>query len=124
MIAGYGPFAIFIALAVAGSALAIVALWIINYRKTDDATDATDRTSRKVVGVVSGGVFALVIAFANLAGLFGTIGDIVSAWPGAVGQFVLGGIALAGFAGWIELGVVGATLLVLGIIIAVAGIRN
>lgn len=124
MIGGYGAFGIFLALAIGGSVLAVVALWIVNYRRTDDAGDATDRTSRRVVGVVSGGIFAIVIAFANLAGLFGTIGDIVSTWPGAVGQFVLGALAIAGFTGWLEIGAVGGTLLVVVVIVAVAGIRN
>jgi hypothetical protein len=121
---GSGVLPLIATVAAGGAVVAIVALWFINYRQTDDIEDATDQTSRTVIGVVSGGIFALVIALGNFAGLFGTLGDIVSTWPGAVGQFVLGRLAVAGFAGWIELGAVGATILVVGIIVAVAGIRN
>jgi len=110
--------------AAVGAVVAVIALWGINYRKTNDATRATDRTSKKVIGVVSGGVFALVVALSNFAGLFGTFGDIVSTWPGAVAQFVLGGLAVAGFAGWIEMGAVVGTVLVVGIIAGAAAIRN
>jgi len=121
---GSGVLPLIAMVAAGGAVVAILALWAINYRRTDDVEDATDQTSRTVIGVVSGGIFALVIALSNFAGLFGTLGDIVSTWPGAVGQFVLGGLAVAGFAGWIELGAVGGTLLVVGVIVAVAGIRN
>ncbi|MFD1601035.1 hypothetical protein [Halobellus rarus] len=121
---GYGSLTTVAMIAGFGAFLAVVGLWILNYRRTENATRATDRTSRKVVGVLSGAVFAVVIAFSNLAGLFGTLGDIVSTWPGAVGQFILGGLAVAGFAGWIEIGAVAGTVLVVGIIVAIAGIRN
>ena len=121
---GSGVLPLIAMVAAGGAVVAILGLWVINYRQTDDVEDATDRTSRTVIGVVSGAVFALVIALSNFAGLFGTIGDIVSTWPSAVGQLVLGGLAVAGFAGWIELGAVSATILVVGIIVAVAGIRN
>lgn len=121
---GSGVLPLIAIVAAGGAMLAIAAVWVLNYRQTDDATEATDQTSRTVIGVVSGGIFALVVALSNFAGLFGTIGDIVSTWPSAVGQLVLGGLAVAGFAGWIELGAVGATVLVVVIIVAVAGIRN
>ena len=121
---GTGVLPLIALVAAGGGVLAVVGLWVLNYRETDDATRATDKTSRKVIGVVSGGIFAIVVALSNFAGLFGTLGDIVSTWPGAAGQFVLGGIAVAGFAGWIEIGAVGGTILVVGVIVSVAAIRN
>ncbi|WP_144900889.1 hypothetical protein [Halobellus captivus] len=121
---GYGAISTIAVIVGFGAFVGVVGLWLLNYRRTEDATRATDRTSRKVIGVISAAVFAIVIAFSNLAGLFGVLGDIVSTWPGAVGQFVLATLAVAGFAGYVEMGVVAGTILVLAIIAGTAAVRN
>lgn len=113
------------ALAAPGGVLAVAGLWVNNYRKEGTgAPEATRTTSRRVVGVVSGAVLAIAIAFTELAGLLGVFGEIVSMFPGGVTQLVLGGLAIAGFAGWIELGLVGFTLLVVGVLVASTALTN
>lgn len=109
---------------VAGTLLTFVAVWLLSYSRTDDAERATQQTSRKFVAVASAGVFSIAVALNELAGLFGTLGDIVATWPAAVGQFLLGGLAVAGFAGWLELGVVAATIVVAAVIVVTIAIRN
>ena len=107
------------ALAAVGGVASVAGLWVMNYRKDGtDAPEATRKTSRKVVAVISGAVLAVAIAFTELAGLLGVVGDVVSMFPGGVTQLVLGGLAIAGFAGWIEVGIVGFTLLVVGVLVA------
>lgn len=102
-----------------GAVLAVAGLWVRNYRKEGvEAPGATRKTSRKVVGVVSGALLAVVIAFTELAGLLGVFGDIVSMFPGGATQIALAGLAVAGFAGWLEVGLVGFTLLVVGVLVA------
>lgn len=110
--------------AAVGGVVAVVALWAKNYREVGNAPDATDRTSRKVVGVLSAAFMVLVVGVANFAGLLGMFGDVVAMSPETVGQVILGGLAVAGFAGWVEIGVVGGTILVLGVIAATAAIKN
>ena len=100
-------------------------LWVRNYRKDSvDAPEATRKTSQRVVAVVSGAVLAVAIAFVELAGLLGVVGDVVSMFPGGVTQLVLAGLAVAGFQGWIEVGVVGFSLLVVGVLVASTALTN
>jgi hypothetical protein len=113
------------ALVALGGVTAVAGLWVRNYRKPrTDAPEATRQTSKRVVGVISGAVLAVAIAFVELSSLLGVVGDVVSMFPGGVTQFVLGGIAIAGFGGYLELGVVGATLLVVGILATSAAFTN
>lgn len=113
------------ALVALGGVTAVAGLWVRNYRKPrTDAPEATRKTSKRVVGVISGAVLAVAIAFVELSSLLGVVGDVVSMFPGGVTQFVLGGIAIAGFGGYLELGVVGATLLVVGILATSAAFTN
>ena len=113
------------ALVALGGVAVIAGLWVKNYRKErTDAPEATRETSQAVVGVVSGAVLAVAIAFVELAGLLGVVGDVVSMFPGGVTQLVLGGLAVAGFGGYLELGVVGATVLVVGILAASTALTN
>ena len=113
------------ALVALGGVTAVAGLWVRNYRKPrTDAPEATRKTSKRVVGVISGAVLAVAIAFVELSSLLGVIGDVVSMFPGGVTQIVLGAIAVAGFGGYLELGVVGATLLVVGILAASAAFTN
>lgn len=106
------------------TALSFVVLWGANYRQTGDAERATERSTRKIVAVVSAATFSLFIAIGELAGFAGTLGDIAATWPGAIGQAVIGFIAIAGFAGWVELTAVGATFLVAGVFVATLAVRN
>lgn len=113
------------ALAALGGVVAVAGLWINSYRKESvDAPEATRTTSRRVVGVISGAVLAIAVAFTELAGLLGVFGDIVSMFPGGVTQLVLGGLAVAGFAGWLEVSLVGFTLLVVGVLVASTAFTN
>jgi hypothetical protein len=113
------------ALVALGGVLAVAGLWVNNYRKEGtDAPEATRTTSRRVVGVVSGAVIAIAIAFTELAGLLGVFGDIVSMFPGGATQIALAGLAVAGFAGWIEIGLVGFTILVVGVLVASTALTN
>ena len=113
------------ALAALGGVASVAAVWVMNYRKDGTgAPEATRTTSRKVVGVVSGAVLAIAIAFTELAGLLGVVGDVVSMFPGGVTQLVLGGLAIAGFAGWLEVSLVGFTLLVVGVLVASTAFTN
>jgi len=107
-----------------GGLLAVVALWVINYRATDDAPEATSRTTKAVVGVLSAGVFSIVIAVSEFAALLGTVGDVVATSPAGVGQAVLGFLAIAGFSGWLEIGVVAATIVVIAVIGITTAVRN
>lgn len=108
-----------------GGVTAVGGLWVWNYSKEDiGAPEATRLTSRRVVGVVSGAIFALAIGFAELTGLLGTIGDVVAMFPGGTTQAVLGALAVAGFAGWVEIGLAGATVLVIGIMAVSAAFTN
>lgn len=107
-----------------GATASVAGLWVMNYRKKGNAPDATRKTSRRVVAVVAGAVFAVAIALSELAGLLGVVGDLVAMFPGGVTQLVLAGLALAGFQGWIEVGVVGFTLLVIGVLAASTALTN
>jgi len=107
-----------------GGLVAVVALWVINYRATDDAPEATSRTTETVVGVLSAGVFSVVVVVSEFAGLLGTVGDVVASSPAGVGQAVLGVLAIAGFGGWLEVGVVGATITVVAVIGITTAVRN
>lgn len=106
-----------------GIAVGLVGLWLWNYRKTDDAPEATQRTTGKVVGFISGAVFAFVVAIQQLGELAGLLGDFVAAFPGGFGQLALGLLAVGGFAGVIELTVVTATILVVLVIFATAAVK-
>lgn len=115
----------FLALAGLGGGAAVAALWVRNYRKDSvDAPEATRKTSRRVVAVISGAVLATAIAFVELAGLLGVVGDVVSMFPGGVTQLVLGALAIAGFQGWIEVGIVGFSLLVVFVLAASTALTN
>lgn len=121
---GGGPITALALVGLVGGLVAVAVVWARSYRRTGDAERATDQTSRRVVAVVSAALFALVAALVNFAGLFGTVGDLVTMAPGGFGQLALGFLAVAGFAGWIELTAVTATVLVVVIIAGVAAIRN
>lgn len=109
----------FVALAALGGVVTTGAVWVRNWRKDGvGAPEATRKTSRRVVAVVSGAVLAVAIAFVEFSSLLGVVGEIVSMFPGGVTQLALGGLAVAGFAGWIEIGLVGFTLLVVGVMVA------
>ena len=115
----------FLALAALAGGVTVAALWVRNYRKDSvDAPEATRKTSRSVVAVISGAVLAVAIAFVELAGLLGVVGDVVSMFPGGVTQLVLAGLAVAGFQGWIEAGVVGFSLLVVFVLVASTALTN
>ncbi|MDZ5811601.1 hypothetical protein U4E84_09620 [Halorubrum sp. AD140] len=112
-------------LVAAGGVVTVAALWVRNYRETGaNAPEATRDTSQTVVAFVSGAVLAMAIAIAELAGLLGVVGDVVAMFPGGVTQLLLGGIAVAGFGGYLELGVVGATLLVVAIMATSTALTN
>lgn len=120
-----GSWMLTVALLVAiGATATIGGLWLVNYRDAGNAPDATRRTSRRVVAVISGAIIAVAIALAELAGLLGTVGDLVSMFPGGFTQLVLAGLAIAGFQGWIEVGVVGFTLLVVGVLAGSTALTN
>ena len=109
------------------AALAMVAVtltWFGNYRSAGNAPDATRQTSRRVVAVVSGAVLAVAIAIAELAGVVGVIGEVVSMFPGGVTQLVLSGLAVAGFAGYIEISVVGFTALIVLVLVGSTALRG
>lgn len=107
-----------------GSLVAVVVLWVRNYRSTGDAPEATSRTTQSVVGLVSATLLSVVVGISEFGALLGTAGDIVSTWPGGIGQAALGLLAIAGFSGWLEIGVVGATITVLAVIAITTAIRN
>jgi hypothetical protein len=102
----------------------IVGLWIQNYRKTDSAPAATERTSDRVVGFVVATLVSIAIAFSSVAGLAGAFGEVISMFPGGTAQLLLGTLAVAGFSGVVELSVVGATILVLIVIFGASAVRN
>lgn len=106
-----------------GLLLGLVGLWLWNYRKTDDAPEATRMTTGKIVGFVSGMVFAFVVAIQQLGELAGLMGDVVAVFPGGFGQLALGALAIGGFAGVIELTVVTATIFVVLVIFATAAVK-
>ena len=109
----------FLALAALGGAATLGAVWVRNYRKDSvNAPEATRKTSRRAVAVVSGAVLSLAIVFVELAGLLGLVGEVFSMFPGGVTQLALAALAIAGFQGWIEIGVVGFSLLVVGVLVA------
>ncbi|WP_418284773.1 hypothetical protein [Halorubrum sp. DTA46] len=115
----------FAAVAALAGVATVGGLWVRNYRKDSvDAPEATRKTSRRVVAVISGAVLAVAIAFVELAGLLGVVGDVVSMFPGGVTQLALGALAIAGFQGWIEVGVVGFSLLVVGVLVASTALTN
>jgi len=107
-----------------GGLVAVIAVWVMNYRSTGDAPRATSKTSRKVVGVLSAALFSVIVAISEFAGLLGTAGDVVATWPGGAGQVVLGFLAIAGFSGWLEIGVVGGTIVVIAVIGITTAVRN
>lgn len=112
------------ALFMVGAVVGVAAVWARNYRKKGNAPDATRKTSQRVVAVATGAILAVAIAFAELAGLLGVVGDVVSMFPGGVTQLVLGGLAIAGFAGYIEIGLVGFTLLVVLVLAGSTALRT
>ncbi len=121
---GSGAVPLIVLVAVVGGFVSLVALWIFNYSQTGDTEDATERTSGTVVGAISGVVFGVVIVLSTVGDALGVVGDFIATFPNAIGQFVLGGLAVLGFSGWVEIGTVGATVLVVVIIAGVAAVRN
>jgi hypothetical protein len=104
--------------------LAVLGLWVRNYARTDSAPQATQRTSNRVIGFVVATLVSIAIAFSSVAGLAGAFGEVVSMFPGGTAQLILGGLAVAGFSGVLELSVVGATVIVVIVIFATAAVRN
>ncbi|GAB7011767.1 hypothetical protein [Halolamina salina] len=118
------PLSTLAVVAALGGLLSVVALWVINYRSTEDAPKATSRTTETVVGVLSAAVFSIVVAVSEFTGLIGTVGDVVATSPAGVGQAVLGFLAIAGFGGWLEIGVVGGTMIVVAVLGITTAVRN
>jgi len=104
--------------------LVVLGLWVRNYARTDSAPQATQRTSNRVIGFVVATLVSIAIAFSSVAGLAGAFGEVVSMFPGGTAQLILGGLAVAGFSGVLELSVVGATVIVVIVIFATAAVRN
>lgn len=102
----------------------VVGLWVRSYARTDSAPQATQRTSNKVIGFAVAVLVSVAIAFSSLAGLAGAVGEVVSMFPGGTAQFILGGLAVAGFSGYVELSLVAATGIVIIVIFATSAVRN
>ena len=102
----------------------VVGLWVRSYARTDSAPQATQRTSNKVIGFVVAVLVSVAIAFSSLAGLAGAVGEVVSMFPGGMAQLILGGLAVAGFSGYVELSLVAATAIVIIVIFATSAVRN
>lgn len=101
--------------------LAIVGLTVRNYRRGRDGPRAARQASRKVFAAVVGAVLTLAVIASEA---LNALGALISASPDSVGHLVLGALALAGFSGWLEVGVVGATVLVVGVLVAVGVLRG
>ena len=104
--------------------LVVVGLWVRNYLDEGNAPEATARTSNRIVGVVAGALISAAIAFSSVAELAGVFGEIVSMFPGGTAQLILGGLAVAGFSGYLELSVVAATVIVVIVIFGTSAVRN
>lgn len=104
--------------------LVVVGLWVRNYARTDSAPQATQRTSNRVIGFVVAVMVSVAIAFSSLAGLAGAMGEVVGMFPGGTAQLILGGLAVAGFSGYLELSLVAATAIVVIVVFATAAVRN
>lgn len=109
---------------VAITLLALIGLWLWNYREEGSAPAASSETSNAVVGFLSGAVMSLVIVMAAFADFIGVMGDIIATWPAAFSQLLLGLLAIAGFSGMIEASVVSATLLVVVILVGYAAVTR
>lgn len=107
-----------------GLLLGLVGLWALNYSKAGNAPDATRRTSAAIIGVISGVVLTFVIAVSEVAALMGLFGDVFAMYPGGFGQVALGILAVAGVTGMLEVGVIGATILVVLVIAVTAAVKN
>lgn len=104
--------------------LMIAGLWVRNYQQAGSAPAATARTSDRVVGFVVAVLVSIAIAFSSLAGLAGAFGEVISMFPGGTAQLILGGLAVAGFSGYLELSIVGATAIVVIVVFATSAVRN
>lgn len=110
-----------ILVAIALPLLVVLGLWVWNYAKADAADEATRRTSRTIVGIVAGAVISTVIIASEIAGMFA---ELIAYSPEGFGTTALGLIAVLGLSGWVELGIVSATILVVGIIVVMAAVRG
>lgn len=102
--------------ALALPSLAVLYLGVRNYRETNDVERATRRTSRTVFGVVVGAVVVLLVVATEFVV---ALGGLVSSFPDVFGAVVLGGLAIGTAGGWLEVGVVGATLAVVVVLVVV-----
>jgi len=101
--------------------VALIGLWVRNYRRTGDAPRAARQSSQRVLGVAVGAILSVLV----IAGEFlDALAALVSFAPETFGQVFLGFLAIAGFAGWIELGVVTATIAVVLVLVAVGVLRR
>lgn len=104
--------------------LLVIGLWVRNYQQAGSAPEATARTSNRVVGFVVAVLISIAVAFSSLAGLAGAVGEVVAMFPGGTAQLILGGLAVAGITGYLELSVVAATILIVVVIFGSAAVSN
>lgn len=98
-----------------------VALLVRNYRRTGDGPRAARRTSRAVFGMTVGAVLTLAVIASEA---LDALAALVMFAPDTAGHLVLGFLAVAGFSGWLEVGVVGATVAVVLVLVAVGVLRR
>ena len=110
--------------AVVGGVGSVALMWGRNYRRTGNAPDATQRTTRRIVGLLSAAVVSVAVILSEFTGLLGTAGDVVAMNPEGWTQAAIGLLAIAGVSGVVELGVVSMTALVVIVIAVSAAIRN
>lgn len=107
-----------------GAFAAIAALWLSNYQSRNDAVQATRQTSQTIVGLIAGSVLVVIVAIAELSAVLGIFGDVIAMFPGGFAQLLLGTVAVLGVSGWLELSVVGMTVLVILIMAGSTAIRS
>ena len=113
-----------VAAAVATAALvglAIVVLAVRNYRRTGDGPRSARQASRTVFGLAVGAVLTLAVIASEA---LNALGALLATSPDTVGHLALGALAVAGFSGWLEVGVFTATVLVVAVLVAVGVLRD
>lgn len=110
------PLVTLLVLLAVGFLVAGLVVWVQSYRSRGSVQDATVQATRWKLGVITGAIMTVALIVAEFAMLFGTVGDIVAMFPGAATQLVLALIAVLGFSGYLELGIVGGTILVVAVL--------